>query len=81
MVQGGDPTGTGRGGDLRLLVKGAKTFRDEFSDLRHDYGRAGHGKFRSDTNASQFYITFGPSPHLNGKHTIFGQMISGAEVL
>eukprot|EP00946_MAST-07B_sp_MAST-7B-sp1_P003648 g3648.t1 len=83
MVQGGDPTGTGRGGESAFTSEGGtKTFRDEFSDLRHD-GRGVLAMANSgpDTNASQFYITFGPSPHLDGKHTIFGQMISGAEVL
>ena len=76
MVQGGDPTGTGRGGP------GYK-FGDEFnSSLKHDkqgilsLANAGPG-----TNGSQFFITHGPTPHLNGRHTVFGQVVEGLDVL
>lgn len=76
MVQGGDPTGTGRGGP-------GYNFKDEFDrNLRHDkpgvlsMANAGPG-----TNGSQFFITHVATPWLDGKHTIFGQLIEGSEVL
>ena len=75
MIQGGDPTGTGRGGDS---LWGAP-FEDEFSsgvvfDRAGILAMANSGR---NTNGSQFFITTKQTPWLNGKHTIFGEVIDG----
>jgi len=76
MAQGGDPTGTGGGGP-------GYTFEDEFDpDLQFDKaGLLAMANRGPNTNGGQFFITYAPTPHLNGIHTIFGEVIEGAEVL
>ncbi len=77
MVQGGDPTGTGSGGP------GYK-FRDEAGalSLKHDkVGILSMANAGPNTNGSQFFITYTPTPHLNGKHGVFGQVTQGLDVL
>lgn len=79
MIQGGDPGGTGTGGES--IWK--KPFADEISDkVNFDQpGRLAMANSGPDTNASQFFITVKPAPGLYGRHTIFGEVSSGMEVV
>ena len=77
MAQGGDPTGTGTGGP------GYK-FDDERGALALPHNKAGILSMANagrNTNGSQFFLTYGATPHLNGKHGVFGQVVQGMEVL
>ncbi|KAJ9151895.1 Peptidyl-prolyl cis-trans isomerase-like 2 [Pleurostoma richardsiae] len=79
MIQGGDPSGTGRGGQSIW----GKNFQDEFDGpLTHNargiVSMANKGK---NTNSSQFFITYKPASHLDRKHTIFGKIVDGLDVL
>lgn len=75
MAQGGDPTGMGDGGP-------GYRFADENNDLTFNQaGLVAMANSGPNTNGSQFFITFAPTDWLNGKHTIFGQVISGMDVV
>jgi peptidylprolyl isomerase len=79
MIQGGDPTGTGRGGESIW----GKPFKDEVSqDLQFDKkGLVAMANAGPNTNGSQFFIATAKTPWLNMKHTIFGEVVSGYEVV
>jgi peptidyl-prolyl cis-trans isomerase B (cyclophilin B) len=76
MIQTGDPTGTGRGGP------GYK-FGDEVKSnpLKHERGVISMANAGPNTNGSQFFITHSPQAHLNGKHTVFGKVTKGLDVV
>jgi cyclophilin family peptidyl-prolyl cis-trans isomerase len=75
MIQGGDPTGTGSGGP-------GYTFEDEFNDNKVERGALAMANSGPNTNGSQFFIvTAEACPWLDGKHTVFGRVISGMDVV
>ncbi|MFC2056883.1 peptidylprolyl isomerase [Chloroflexota bacterium] len=74
MAQGGDPTGTGSGGP-------GYSFTDEFTEHTHVTGALSMANAGPNTNGSQFFITYAPQPHLNGMHSVFGQLVDGMDVL
>lgn len=76
MIQGGDPTGTGSGGP-------GYRFADECKDnpLKHERCVISMANAGPNTNGSQFFITHLATPHLDGKHTVFGKVTSGEEIV
>lgn len=74
MIQGGDPEGNGTGGP-------GYTIDDEISELKHETGVIAMANRGPNTNGSQFYITQTSQPHLDGKYTVFGKVLSGHDVV
>ncbi len=74
MAQGGDPTGTGAGGP-------GYQFEDEINKNSHATGVISMANSGPNTNGSQFFITYSPQPGLDSKHTVFGKVIEGMQVL
>jgi len=74
VAQGGDPRGDGSGG-------APYTLRSEFGDLRYEEGSVGLASAGKDTESCQFFITHGPTPHLDGRYPIFAQVIGGMDVV
>lgn len=76
VIQGGDPTGTGAGGP-------GYRFEDELKSnpLKHETHSLSMANAGPNTNGSQFFITHSPQPHLDGKHTVFGKVVNGGEIV
>ena len=74
MAQGGEPTGTGTAGP-------GYRFKDEHNKNKHEPGSLSMANSGPHTSGSQFFICYGPQPHLDGRHTVFGKVTSGMDVV
>jgi cyclophilin family peptidyl-prolyl cis-trans isomerase len=74
VIQDGDPRGDGTGGP-------GYTLRDEVNRRSYERGTVGMARSGPDTGGSQFFITLSPQPHLEGAYTVFGQVVSGLDVM
>lgn len=74
VIQGGDPTGTGAGGP-------GYQFQDEINQHKNITGALSMANAGSNTNGSQFFICLAPQPHLDSKHTVFGQVVQGMDIV
>jgi cyclophilin family peptidyl-prolyl cis-trans isomerase len=74
VIQGGDPTGTGWGGPGYEITS-------EFSPLEYNRGIVGMASAGKDTEGSQWFVTTGNYPHLNGRYTIFAEVLKGMDVV
>ena len=76
VIQGGDPTGTGMGGP-------GYSFEDEVKNnpLKHERGALSMANAGPNTNGSQFFIAHSPQPHLDGRHTVFGKVVKGLDIV
>jgi len=80
MIQGGDPFSRDSSGRVGTGGPGYR-IKDEFSSHKHERGVISMANSGPNTNGSQFFITQVPTPHLNGKHTVFGRVIGGMEIV
>ena len=76
MIQGGDPTGTGSGGPGLDLCR-----RVQSRPRHHKAGILSMANAGRNTNGSQFFITLGPTPHLDNRHSVFGEVVEGMDVV
>ena len=74
VIQGGDPRGDGWGGP-------GYSIRDEINRIRYGAGTVGMALSGPDTGGSQFFITLGPTPHLDNRHSVFGKVTKGMDII